>query len=86
MLAGKFASRSFLSYDTCMNWQPVIVFYVKTTAWVVLPLIVGIVVAKFTESQVLFFVSLMVGFGVTCFGIYREIKEYKNKLEKDGNK
>ena len=72
-----------------MTWQPVIIFYVKTTAWVVLPLIVGMVASRFTESQVLFFVLLMISFGITCFGIYREVKEYKNKLEKEdknGNK
>ncbi|MSU44630.1 hypothetical protein EXS45_00365 [Candidatus Nomurabacteria bacterium] len=80
-----------------MNWQPVIVFYIKTTSWVVFPLVVGFIAGKFTESQTLFFVFLMIGFGITCFGIYREIKEYKKELdhplhkatveeEKDGNK
>ena len=57
-----------------------IVFYVKTTAWVVLPLVIGLIAGKFTESQTLFFVFLMIGFGITCFGIYKEIKQYKKNL------
>ena len=59
------------------------IFYAKTTAWVVFPLVVGLIASKFTGNQGLFFVFLMLGFGVTCFGIYREIKEYKKDLKKD---
>ena len=76
-----------------MNWQPVIIFYVKTTAWVVLPLVIGLIVGNFTKNQMFFFISLMVGFFITCFGIYREVKQYKKQLEqnekdkpKNGNK
>ena len=68
-----------------MNWQPVIIFYVKTTAWVVLPLVIGLIVGNFTKNQMFFFISLMVGFGITCAGIYKEIKEYKKTLN-NGNK
>ena len=72
-----------------MNWQPVIVFYVKTTSWIVLPLVVGLIAGQFVESQTWFFILLMVGFGITCSGIYREIKQYKKQLEqndKNGDK
>ena len=67
-----------------MNWTPVIIFYAKTTSWVVFPLVVGLIAGQFTESQTLFFVFLMIGFGITCSGIYKEIKQYKKDL--DGNK
>ncbi len=63
-----------------MNWQPVIVFYVKTTAWIVLPLVAGLIAGRFTENPILFFIFLMIGFGIACFGIYSEVKEYKKKL------
>jgi len=67
-----------------MNWTPVIVFYVKTTSWIIFPLILGLLVGKYvgnsTGSQVLFFIAIMIGFGITCFGIYKEIKEYKKSL------
>jgi len=72
-----------------MNWQPVIVFYVKTTSWIVLPLAIGLIAGRFVESQTLFFILLMAGFGITCAGIYREIKQYKKQLEqndKNGDK
>lgn len=68
------------------NWlKPVMLFYGKTTSWVVFPLVIALVASKFTESSGLFFVFLIIGFGITCFGIYREIKEYKKTLQ-DGNK
>ncbi len=67
-------------------WRPVMLFYVKTTSWIIFPLILGALAGKYVSksvgSQVLFFVFLMLGFLVTCFGIYREIKEYKRDLEK----
>ena len=63
-----------------MNWQPVIVFYVKTTSWIIFPLVIGLVAGRFTESQTLFFVLLMLGFGITCAGIYREVKQYKKEF------
>lgn len=69
-------------------WKPVMFFYVKTTSWIVLPLILAILVGKYVGksagSQFLFLVLMMAGFGITCFGIYREIKKYKKDLEKDG--
>ncbi|MFA6076663.1 MAG: hypothetical protein WC735_01145 [Candidatus Paceibacterota bacterium] len=59
------------------NWKPVMVFYAKTTSWIILPLVIGLIAGNFTKSQTLFFVFLMIGFGITCLGIYREIKQYK---------
>ncbi|MDD5721304.1 MAG: hypothetical protein PHT16_02570 [Candidatus Pacebacteria bacterium] len=73
-----------------MNWRPVIIFYVKTTSWIVFPLVLGYLggsfISKSAGSQSLFFIIIMLGFGITCYGIYREIKQYKKDLEKDGNK
>lgn len=69
-------------------WKPVLIFYAKTTSWILFPLLLGILAGKYvgksTGSQTLFFVFIMIGFGITCFGIYREIKNYKKNLEKDG--
>ena len=66
-------------------WKPVMVFYAKTTSWIIFPLLLGILggnyVGRSTGSQVLFFVFVMLGFGITCFGIYREIKNYKKDLD-----
>jgi hypothetical protein len=68
-------------------WRPVMVFYAKTTAWVIFPLILALLLNKWliigTEGKSsLFFALLMAGFGITCFGIYKEIKKYKKDLDK----
>ena len=70
-----------------MDWRPVIFFYIKTTSWIIFPLLLGLLggsyVKKSFGSQTLFFLLLMLGFGITCYGIYREVKQYKKTLEKD---
>ena len=69
-------------------WKPVVVFYVKTTSWIIIPLLLAVFGGKYVSntmgSQAIFFVCLMLGFGVTCYGIYREIKLYKKDLDKNG--
>ncbi|MDP1760373.1 MAG: hypothetical protein Q8L01_02930 [Candidatus Woesebacteria bacterium] len=70
------------------SWlKPVLFFYAKTTSWIIFPLVLGFLaggyVSKSVGSQVLFFVFVMLGFLVTCWGIYREIKQYKKDLIKN---
>ncbi|MEI6580581.1 MAG: hypothetical protein WCO07_00195 [bacterium] len=66
-------------------WKPVVVFYVKTTSWIIIPLILAVFLGKYVSesigSQFIFFICLMIGFGITCFGIYREINQYKKDLK-----
>lgn len=70
-------------------WRPVLFFYIKTTSWIIFPLLLGVLggqyVSKSVGSQVLFFVFVMLGFLITCLGIYREIKQYKKGLEINKN-
>jgi F0F1-type ATP synthase assembly protein I len=70
--------------------KPVLIFYVKTTSWIIFPLLLGVLggqyVSKSVGSQVLFFVFIMLGFLITCLGIYREIKQYKKDLNKNESK
>jgi|GEM_PF-952812 len=65
--------------------KPVLIFYAKTTSWIIFPLLLGVLggqyVSKSVGSQVLFFVFVMLGFLITCLGIYREIKQYKKGLD-----
>ena len=67
-------------------WRPVILFYAKTTSWIVLPLVLATLAGKYVSksvgSQIVFFVFIMLGFLVTCLGIYREVKQYKKDLDK----
>ena len=69
------------------SWmKPFLIFYAKTTSWIIFPLILGLLGGKYVSksfgSQGLFFVFLMAGFLISCYGIYREIKKYKKDLEK----
>jgi hypothetical protein len=73
------------------SWlKPVLIFYVKTTSWIIFPLLLGVLggnyVSKSVGSQVLFFVFVMLGFLITCFGIYREIRQYKKGLDLPSHK
>jgi F0F1-type ATP synthase assembly protein I len=66
-------------------WKPVILFYAKTTSWIILPLLFGTLAGKYVSSsfgsQLVFFIFIMLGFLVTCLGIYREVKQYKKSLD-----
>lgn len=66
-------------------WRPVMLFYAKTTSWIILPLVLSILggryVSKTIGSQVVFFLFVIFGFLITCFGIYREIKNYKKTID-----
>lgn len=78
---------SNISNKNSVWWKPIMFFYVKTTSWIIIPLLIaflgGNYVSKTVGSQTLFFVSVVIGFGITCFGIYREIKVYKKSLDKE---
>jgi hypothetical protein len=67
---------------TKTNWRPVIFFYVRTTSWIILPLLIAIIFSKKISPE-LYFLFVILGFGITCFGIYKEIKQYKKYLTED---
>ena len=66
-------------------WKPVMVFYVKTTSWIILPVLLVILANKFLfkieSSSFVYLALLAIGFGISCLGIYKEIKEYKKTLK-----
>ena len=68
-------------------YRPVMFFYVKTTSWIILPLVLGLILGQYvnksTGSQTLFFGIMFFGFLITCYGIYREVKTYLKDLEKE---
>ena len=71
-------------------WKPVMFFYAKTTSWIIFPLILALLIGRYFGqsfgSQLFFFLCVIAGFGITCFGIYREIKQYKKDLDKGNEK
>jgi len=54
-------------------------FYGKTTGWIIVPLVAALLLGKKVEGF-MFFIILMAAFGITCYGIYREIDQYKKDL------
>jgi hypothetical protein len=70
-------------------WRPIMFFYVKTTSWIVFPLVLAVFSGKYVGesfgSQSLFFLFVILGFLITCLGIYREIKKYKKSLDLNKN-
>lgn len=77
--------KKLISKEDMMIYKPVLFFYVKTTSWIIFPLIVATLAGRYVEksfgSQTIFFITVMIGFGITCYGIYREVKSYKKSLE-----
>ncbi len=72
-------------------YKPVLVFYAKTTSWVIIPLLIAVILGKYasrsTGNEMLFFGAVVLGFIITIYGIYGEIKKYKKDLEiEDKNK
>lgn len=64
------------------TWRPVILFYARTTGWIVIPLIVALVLGR-AVAPALELVFVLAGFAITCYGIYREVREYKQSLAKE---
>lgn len=63
-----------------MDWKPILFFYVKTTSWIIIPLVLAIIIGK-KIAPTLYLLFILLGFGITCYGIYKEIKNYKDKLK-----
>jgi hypothetical protein len=68
------------------SWKrTALIFYAKTTSWIVFPLVLAFLLGNYVEqsigSEILFFAFIIAGFGITCFGIYKEIINYKKSLD-----
>lgn len=63
-------------------WKDAVVFYIRTTAWIVFPaLLLFFFSKKISQSQSSFFVLIVavIAICVSFYGIYKEIELYKNK-------
>ncbi|MDE2399839.1 MAG: hypothetical protein KGL67_02415 [Patescibacteria group bacterium] len=67
------------------EFKYVYIFYAKTTSWILGPLVLALVLGKYVFPS-LFSGLILVSFGITCFGIYKEVKDYRKTLTtpKDG--
>lgn len=66
-------------------WKPAMFFYAKVTSWIIIPVVLAWFLSKFlikNEKPIIFFLLILVSFCFTCYGIYKEIKIYKDKVDK----
>jgi hypothetical protein len=66
-------------------WKPAIFFYTKVTSWIIIPVLLSLFLSRtlnIKNNQILFFILILISFCLTCYGIYREIKIYKNSIDK----
>ncbi|MDQ3245113.1 MAG: hypothetical protein M3P22_02110 [bacterium] len=65
-------------------WRPIGMFYVKTIGWVAVPALVAFFASSYLKmSQTNFFITIVIAFLITIYGIYKEIKDYKKTLYKE---
>ncbi len=65
-------------------WRPAMLFFGKTTGWIISPLIIIFLIKNFfVLNNIIFYLLFVLGFFVTCFGIYKEIKKYKKDIHQE---
>ncbi|OGI66894.1 hypothetical protein A2823_01310 [Candidatus Nomurabacteria bacterium RIFCSPHIGHO2_01_FULL_41_91] len=67
-------------------WKPAVELVSQVSTWIVLPIILALIFGKMLDARFgtkpIIFLSLAgLGFLVTCFGIFRIIKDYIKKLQ-----
>ncbi len=65
------------------DWKVIaLVFYAKTTAWILIPALLSLFVKNFfnLNSQFIFPILIGLSFGVSCYGIFKEVKNYQKSL------
>jgi len=68
-------------------YRPALIFYAKTTSWIVGPIAIAFLVRHFMHvSATLFFIILGACFVLTIWGIYKEIKLYRKEFEEGNDK
>ena len=72
-------------------WKPGMQILSEVSTWIVVPIVVALVAGKTLDSHfgtkpIIFLVFAGVGFLVTCFGMYRVVKNYTKKLKDTENK
>ncbi|MEK7471287.1 MAG: AtpZ/AtpI family protein [Patescibacteria group bacterium] len=67
-------------------WKPAMEILGEVSTWIVVPIVLALVFGKmldvrFGTKPVIFLVFAGIGFLVTCFGMYRVVKNYIKKLQ-----
>ena len=61
------------------------------STWIVVPIVLALIFGKMLDAHygtkpVIFLIFAGLGFLVTCFGMYRVVKNYMNKLKDEAEK
>jgi hypothetical protein len=65
-------------------WVPAIMYYVRVTTWIALPIISVLVLDRYIDisaSRSLFALALISAFVLSVYGILNEVKRYKKSLD-----
>ena len=67
-------------------WKPGMQILSEVSTWIVVPIVLALVFGKMLDARygtkpIIFLVFAGVGFLVTCFGMYKVIKNYMQKIQ-----
>jgi len=67
-------------------WKPAMEIIGEVSTWIVVPIVLALVFGKMLDAHygtrpIIFLVLAGLGFLVTCFGMFRVIKNYMNKIK-----
>ena len=67
-------------------WKPAMEILSEVSTWIVVPIVLALVVGKALDTHYgtkpIFFLGLAgFGFLITCFGMYRVVKNYVKKIQ-----
>ena len=73
------------------NWAPAMQIMSEVSTWIVVPILLALIFGKMLDSHfgtkpIIFLCLTGVGFLVTCFGMFRVIKNYIQKLKEEERK
>jgi len=72
-------------------WKDGVRIMSDVSTWIIVPIVVALVAGKaldkhFGTKPILFFCLIGLAFLITCFGMYRTVKDYMRKLKDTENK
>ena len=67
-------------------WKPGVQILSEVSSWIVVPIVLALVFGKMLDTHygtkpIIFLIFAGLGFLVTCFGMYRVVKDYTRKLK-----
>jgi F0F1-type ATP synthase assembly protein I len=71
-------------------WKPGMQILSEVSTWIVVPIVLALVFGKMLDAHygtrpVIFLVFAGIGFLVTCFGMFKVVKNYMKKIKDDAD-